>query len=180
MACNECHKQDCFGGCHGKPVTQYIGDLPIDNLESIADYFLAERDVEDMETGTVVRSFVRVPGRKLFPTANMDNVVALEPNNIALEVPENQVRAVYIANEANSYIMKYADATHPATMLALGKLTDLMLVQNCGFVNIPDGHDHVVGVQYYAGEDGVPVADSTITGQKLFIPVSKTKLSVNL
>lgn len=178
--CNKCHQEGCNGGCQGKPVTQYIGDLPIDNLDSIADFFLAERDVEDPQTGTVVRSFVRVPGAKLFPNANMDNIIALEPNNVALEVPEKQVRAVYVANEANSLIMKYADATHPATMLALGMLADMMLVQNAGFVNIPAGHSYIVGVQYYAGEDGEPVTDASITGQKLFIPVSATKLAINL
>lgn len=181
MACCEtCHKPNCHGGCQGKPVTQYIGDLPIDNLDSIADYFLAERDVEDPQTGTVVRSFVRVPGGKLFPNANMDNITALEPNNLSIDVPENQVRAVYIANEANSLIMKYADASHPATMLALGKMADMMLVQCSGFVNIPAGHNYIPGLQYYVGANGEPVTDSTITGQKLFHAVSPTKLAMNL
>lgn len=181
MACCEtCHKPDCHGGCQGKPVTQYIGDLPIDNLDSVADYFLAERDVEDPQTGTIVRSFVRVPGGKLFPNANMDNIIALETNNLAMEVPENQVRAVYISNEANSFIMKYADASHPAVMLALGTLAGMMLVQNTGFVNIPAGHNYIVGVQYYVGENGEPVTDASITGQRLFIPVSATKLALNI
>lgn len=110
----------------------------------------------------------------------MDNVIALEPNNLGINIPENQVRAVYIANESNSHIMRYADTTHPAVMLAIGKLADLVLVQNCGFVNIPETHNYIVGVQYYAGENGEPVTDSTITGQKLFIPVSSYRLAINL
>lgn len=189
MSCNTCGKPSCGGQCgckdhacecFGGVKTQYIGDLPVDNLESVADYFLAERDVEDPATGNIVRSFVRVPGGKLFPNANMDNIVALEANNVALVVPENQVRGVYMSNEANSFIMRYADGNHPAVMLALGEMANLMLVQNSGFVNIPNGHQYVVGVQYYLGEDGEPVADSTVTGQKLFVPVSRTKLAINL
>ena len=34
--------------------------------------------------------------------------------------------------------------------------------------------------QYYLGENGEPVTDSTITGQKLFIPISDTKLAINM
>lgn len=181
MAC-ACNKPSCPGncGCHGKPATQYIGELPVDNLESIADYFIAERDVEDPLTGNTIRSLVRVSGAKLFPNSNMDNVAALEANNTSLEVPKGQVRAVYIANEVNSNVMRYADASHPAVMLALGPWTDLMLVQNSGFVNMNDQHEYIIGAQYYLGENGVPTTDSSITGQKLFVPVSSTKLAVNL
>jgi hypothetical protein len=63
----------------------------------------------------------------------------------------------------------------------LGKHADnLMRVQNTGFVNIPEGHQYIVDAQYYLGENGQPVTDSSITGQKLFIPVSNTKLAVNM
>ena len=65
--------------------------------------------------------------------------------------------------------------------LMLGEYIDnVMRVQNTGFVNIPEGHQYIVGVQYYLGTDGEPVADSTVTGQKLFIPVSGTVLAVNM
>lgn len=181
MAC-PCNKPNCLGncGCHGKPATQYIGELPIDNLESIADYFIAERDVEDPNTGTIIRSLVRISGSKLFPNSNMDNVAALETNNTSIEVPKGQVRGVYISNEVNTHVMRYADASHPAVMLALGPWTDLMLVQNSGFVNMNEPHEYVVGAQYYLGENGAPTTDESITGQKLFIPVSSTKLAINL
>lgn len=197
MACSTCGKQpgscgcgntcncggncggNCGCGCHKDVKTQYIGELPIDNLESVADYFLAERDVEDPATGNIVRSFVRVPGGKLFPNANMDNIVAIETNNVAIEVPENQVRAVYIKNEGSANTMQYADEGHRATMLALGEMAGLMLVQNTGFVNIPHGHRYIVGVDYYAGENGEPVANLS-HGTHLFTPISSTKLAVNI
>lgn len=180
MSCSSCNKKECNGGCQGVPETQYIGDLPIDNLESVADYIIGERDVVDEASGNTIRSFVRIPGTKIYPNGVMDNIIALEPNNTSLEIPENQVRAVYVANESSAYIMRYADKTHPAVMLAVGKLADLILVQNTGFVNLPQMHGYIVGVQYYLGENGEPVTDSTITGQKLFIPVSSYRLAVNL
>ena len=174
MSCKDCKKASCPGNCHGKPVTQYVGDLPIDNLESIVDYIIGERDIVDEQTGNTIRTFVRVPGAKVYPNGSMDNIIALEPNNTGITIPANQVRAVYVANESNSHIMRYADSTHPAVMLAVGKMADLILVQNCGFVN------YIVGVQYYLGANGEPTADASVTGQKLFIPVSSYRLAINM
>lgn len=180
MSCKDCKKASCPGNCHGKPVTQYVGDLPIDNLESIVDYIIGERDIVDEQTGNTIRTFVRVPGAKVYPNGSMDNIIALEPNNTGITIPANQVRAVYVANESNSHIMRYADSTHPAVMLAVGKMADLILVQNCGFVNIPATHNYIVGVQYYLGANGEPTADAGVTGQKLFIPVSSYRLAINM
>ena len=167
--------------CQNEAVeTQYLGELPVDTLASLPDYFLAERDVLDKATGDIVRSIVRVPTAKIFPHANMDNVFALEMNNTAMTVPEKQVRAVYIRNAGNAYIMDYANAQHKPFVLAIGRLNDdLMLCQNAGVVNIPEGHDYVIGQQYYVGENGEPVTDNT-SGYKLFIPINGTQLAINL
>lgn len=170
MKCN----MDCK-----RPEVQYLGDLPIDSLESVADFFLAERDIEDERTGNTVRSIVRVPGSKLFPNANMDNIVALVSNNTAIKVPNNQVRAVYVANEGGSSIMKFADKDSHAVMLAVGEYAGMILVQSTGFANIPEGHNYIIGVQYYVGENGEPVT-SAESGIKLFTPVSRTKLLVDI
>ena len=171
----------CGNKCGNKSVeTQYIGELPVDNLAVLPEYFLAERDVLDESTGNTVRSLVRVPTGKLFPHANMDNVIALEMNNTAMVVPDNQVRAVYVRNAGSAYILDYADADHAPVLLALGNLNEsLMLCQNTGIVNIPEGHSYIVGQQYYVGEEGEPVTDST-SGYKLFIPINATQLAVNL
>lgn len=166
--------------CKKQYEVQYLGDLPIDNLDDIADYFIAERAVVDQATGNTLHSIVRVPGKKLFPNANMDNIVTLTPNNPDITVPEDQVRAVYIANENNSAVMHYANAEHAADMIAVGVMADYILVQESGFINIPEGHGLILGAQYYVGNDGEPVTDSTITGQKLFKPVSSTKLLINM
>lgn len=167
--------------CNNKVKTVNIADVAIDNLETLPDYILAERDILDEATGNTKRTPVRVPSAKLFPNATQDNVTGLEINNVAITVPEAQVRAGYIANEVGANIMKYAGGGHPAMFLMLGTYIDnVMRVQNCGFVNIPEGHTYIIGVQYYLGTDGEPVTDSTVTGQKLFIPVSRTKLAVNM
>lgn len=167
--------------CNNKVKTVNIADVAIDNLETLPDYILAERDILDEATGNTKRTPVRVPSAKLFPNATQDNVTGLEINNVAITVPEAQVRAGYIANEVGANIMKYAGGAHPAMFLMLGTyIENVMRVQNCGFVNIPEGHTYIIGVQYYLGTDGEPVTDSTVTGQKLFIPVSRTKLAVNM
>lgn len=167
--------------CNKQYEVQYLGDLPIDNLDNIADYFIAERAlVVDEDTGNTKHTLVRVPGKKLFPNANMDNIVTLTPNNPSITVPEGQVRAVYVANESNSAVMHYADENHPADMIAVGMMADYVLVQSTGFINIPEGHGLIIQAQYYVGENGEPVTDSTITGQKLFKPVSSTKLLINM
>jgi hypothetical protein len=167
--------------CSPKVKTVNIADVAIDNMATLPDYFLAERDVEDATTGNVVRTPVRVRSSDIFPGANNDNVIAVAINNSGITVPEGQVRAGYVENGVGANIMQYAGASHAAVFLMLGKHTDnLMRVQNAGFVNIPEGHRYIVDAQYYLGENGEPVTDASITGQKLFIPISETKLAINM
>lgn len=162
-----------------KVKTVNIADVAIDNLATLPDYFLAERDVEDVTTGNIVRTPVRVRSSDIFPNANNDNVIALEINNTAVEVPARQVRAGYIKNEVGANTMQFAGKTHNAVFLMLGAHADnLMRVQNTGFVNIPEGHNYIVDAVYYLGENGEPVTDASVTGQKLFIPISNTKLAI--
>lgn len=159
---------------------QDIADVPIDNIETIPDYFITERDIVDPSTGNTVRSFTRTPGAKILPNGTLDNVVAFESNNTALVVPENQVRGVRVVNTGSANTLQYADTTHAPMMIAVGNTAGgLVLCQNCGFINIPNGHSLSVGVQYYQGDNGEPTTDST-SGYKLFIPVSSTRLAVNM
>lgn len=167
--------------CSPKVKTVNIADVAIDNMATLPDYFLAERDVEDITTGNIVRTPVRVRSSDIFPGANNDNVIAAAMNNNAIIVPEGQVRAGYIENGVGALTMQYAGTSHQAVFLMLGEHADnLMRIQNTGFVNIPEGHRYIVDAQYYLGENGEPVTDSSITGQKLFIPISNTKLAINM
>lgn len=162
-----------------KPVkTEYIADVPIDTLASLPDYMLAERDVEDVTTGNIARTLVRVPAQKLFPQGNYANVAVIQANNTAITIPENEVRAGYVRGDG---VTRYADADHKPTFLMLGFTSDLLLVQSTGFVNILAGHDYIIGAQYYTSVngDGEPVTDAS-SGQKLFIPISNTQLAINI
>ena len=167
--------------CNRPVKTEYIANVPIDNLATLPDFILAERDVEDVTTGNIARTFVRVPAEKLFPNGNYANVAAIQANNTALDIPANEVRAGYVANEGSANVAKYADSTHNPVFLMLGFSTDLLLVQSTGIVNILEGHPYIVGAQYYAAVDGSgePVTDAT-SGQKLFIPISRTQLAINI
>ena len=165
-----------------KPIdTVYIGSIPIDTLADLPDYILAERDIEDVTTGNIARTLVRVPAEKLFPNGNYANVAAIQPNNTALDIPEGQVRAGYVANEGSANVTKYSDDSHVPAFLMIGFSTDLLLVQATGIVNILEGHQYVVGQQYYDAADGTgePVT-SPESGRKLFIPISQTQLAINI
>ena len=165
--------------CNKNVDVQYIGDLQIDTLESLPDYILTERDVLDPATGNTIRSIVRTPSAKLFPNANTDNIFNLEANNEGIEIPENQVRAVRVVSEAGANKMYYGDTSHPASMIAVGKAVDGTILCQCsGVINIVNGHSYIIGQQYYLGANGEPT--TTSNSYKLFIPVSNTKLVINI
>ena len=164
-----------------KPYTiTHISELDIDNIATVPDYFLGVRAIEDPADGSTVYTPVRVPGERVMPTGNIANVAAIIKNNTALNVPEHQVRAGYIDVQPGGNIMQYAGPSNAAQFLMLGDYSNgTMLVQATGFLYIPNGHQYLVGTQYYLGEDGEPVTDSTITGQKLFKPLDDHILNVN-
>lgn len=168
--------------CHGKPIrTEYLGDVQVYTLEPLPDYLLAEADVEDPISGDLIHSLVRIPTTRIVPTGNLDNVTTLDPVNDELEIPENQVRAGFVHNYSNYYSVEYDTSDNQAEFLMIGTLGDLVLIQATGFVTIPSGHSYVISQQYYASADGTgePTTDST-SGRKLFIPISRTQLLINL
>lgn len=164
-----------------KPYTiTHVADLDIDDLATIPDYFLGIRAVESPSDGNTVYTPVRVPGARVMPTGNLANVTALDTNNAALEIPEKQVLAGYYDVQPGGNVMKLAGSSHAASFLMIGNYTNgKMLVQTTGFLTFPQGHGYIVEQQYYLGEDGQPVTDSTITGQKLFKPLDEYTLNIN-
>lgn len=167
--------------CNNKPYTiQHILDTDIDDLATIPDFFIGVRTVEEPGTGAIVATPVRIPGARVMPTGNLANVVAIDSNNTALEIPENQVLAGYLDAQPGGNVMRLADDTHPAQFLMLGSYTNgKMLIQTTGFLTIQAGHQYIPLQQYYLGANGEPVTDSTVTGQKLFIPLDEYVLNVN-
>lgn len=171
MACDKCNKKAIE--------TQYIGDVQIDQLTDLPEYLLAERDVEDELSGDIVRSLVRIPTKRIVPNGNLDNIYTVVANNDELVIPEAQVLAGSVANLGSSYAVVPADADHPAMFLMIGRDQTNVFAQHCGVVNILCGHDYILLAQYYLGENGEPTTDST-SGVKLFIPISKTQLRINM
>lgn len=164
-----------------KPYTiTHVSELDIDDLATIPDYFLGVRAVEDESDGNTTYTPVRVPGARVMPTGNLANVIALDTNNTALEIPEGQVLGGYYDVQPGGNVMRLADDTHAAQFLMIGNYTNgKMLVQTTGFLTINSGHQYIIGQQYYLGENGQPVTDSAVTGQKLFIPLNEYVLNIN-
>lgn len=168
--------KDC--NCNKEQTTTYIGEVAVDNLESLPDYILAERDVVEPKTGDTKIVMVRVPSQKLFGNGTLDNVTTVEPNN-TIEVPENQVLAGRIQNNGNYNVVELTTATSQPDFIITGNLADQLLIQSTGFIYIPNGHQYIVGAQYYSGEDGLPTTNDA-SGYKLFKPISSTKLVITL
>lgn len=164
--------------CNKKPYTvQSIHDVDVDDLATLPDYLIGVREVEDPSTGNNIMTPVRVPTEKIAPNGNLANVIALDTNNSALEVPENQVLAGYYDYQPGGAIMSLADSTHPAKFLMLGKYTDgKMLVQANGFLTFPNGHQYIAGQQYYLSDNGQPVTSGE---QKLFYAINDKVILVN-
>lgn len=167
--------------CNNKPYTiEHVLDLDVDNIAKPVDYFIGVRTVANPSTGATIATPVRVPGERVMPTGNLANVAAIDANNTSLTIPENQVRAGYLDVQPGGNIVRLADASHDPMFLLVQNYTDeKVLIQTTGFLNIEAGHNYIVGRQYYLGANGEPVTDSTVTGKKLFRPISEYTLSVN-
>lgn len=165
-----------------KPYTiTSVADLDIDDLATTPDYFLGIRAVESPTDGNTIYTPVRVPGARVMPTGNLANVIAMTSNNPSLEIPEKQALAGYYDAQPGGNIMKLADSTHAAQFLMLGNYTNgKILIQTTGFLTFPQGHNYIPLVDYWLGENGQPVTDSSITGQHLFVPLDDHTLSIDL
>lgn len=169
-----------MSNCKKGTTTTYIGEVPV-YAEAFPDYFIGVVNIEDPETGDTRRDFVQVPGERVVPNGSLANVDVLDTNNTGLEVPKGQVRAGYVAVGSSSNEMHYSDATHKPKFLMLGDYAGQMMIQVSGIVNIPEGHQYIIGQDYWGSTDGTgePVTDDA-SGAHLFTPISQTKLAVNI
>lgn len=175
MPCNKCNNP-----CEPQMEVQELADLPIDNLASLPDYVLTERDVLDDTTGKTYHSITRTPTSRLFPNGTMANTFTLDGNNPTIQPQPGQPIPAYIQNEGTSNVVYPANGTHPAQFFVVGMVGDLLLCQNSSVINTLEGNQYIVGAQYYLATNGGVTTSSTQTGQKLFIPLSQTKLLINL
>lgn len=172
MTCDKCDKKDYK--------IKSIQDVDVDDLASTPDFFLATRTVTELSSGATKEDIVKVPGARVMPTGNLANVTAIITNNGSLDIPENQVRGGYIDVQPGGNIVRLADENNPAMFLMISNYTNgKVLIQTTGFLNIPAGHQYIVGQQYYLGELGEPTTDETVTGKKLFKAIDDFTLNVN-
>lgn len=160
---------------------QDVSELPIDTFQSTPDYVLGIRAVVSETDGNVNNMFTLIPGNRIMPNGNNDNIFALETNNPGLTIPENQVLPCYVQNTVTQTRVMPADGTHPADFLVLAVEAGIAYCQSVSAMFVPAGHDYdVYGAQYYLGTNGEPVTDESQTGQKLFKPLNKYQLLVNM
>lgn len=187
MTCNTCDQpqpQPCAKQsaptCSTLEV-QELCELPLDTLDSVPDYFLVERTVLDQSTGKVKHTITRLPGNRILPNGNMDNVFTLDGNNPTIDPQPGQPLPVYIQNEGTTDTVYLAGAGHPAQFFVVGKVGDLLLCQNTGVINTLSGNTYTPTATYYLGNTpGTVTTDSSQTGQKLFTVFSSTKLGICL
>lgn len=165
--------------CNNKQLsTTYIGNIDVFTLDRVPDFILAEVDVEDPNTGKVIRSMVRVPGAKLFGGGSFDGQTVIEPNN-EIEVQESQPLGARIVNNGNYNTVELSNIGQPVDFLIIRKMGAMLVIQASGFVYYPEGHQYIVGQDYYLSDSGLPTTDPT-SGVKLFKPISSTKLVITL
>lgn len=172
--------KDC--NCNQKPYTvESIHNVDIDDLATIPDYFIGVREIADSQTGSSIMTPVRIPGERVMPTGNLANVTALTTNNDSLKIPEGQVLAGYYEAQPGGNVMRLADDSHKAQFIMISNYTNgKMLVQTTGFLHIPKGHQYIVGQTYWLGENGQPITDKAVTGQRLFVPLDEYTLNINM
>lgn len=173
-------RKDNMKECNKPYTITHVADLDIDDLATVPDYFLGVREVESPNDGNSIFTPVRIPGARVMPTGNLANITAIATNNTALEIPENQILGGYLDAQPGGNVMKPAGEHHPAMFIMVKNYANgKMLIQTTGFLTFPNGHRYIPLQQYYLGEDGQPVTDSTITGQKLFFPLDDYTLNIN-
>ena len=168
MSCGNCN--------HPNIQTQYIGDVQVDLLSTLPEYLLGERDVEDELSGDTIRSLVRIPTNKILPDGDR-NVFSL-PASDTVVIPENQVRGgIFYNNEA---VYNNSDIEGNAMFIMIGNVGDKVLAQRTGVVTFPNGHEYIVGQQYYASDDDGEPTTNSYSNLRLFVPISSTQLLVNM
>lgn len=160
---------------------QDVSELPVDTFQSTPDFVLGIRAVLDEQTGNMLNMFTRIPGNRIMPNGNNDNIFTLETNNPALTVVDGQVLPCYLQNANTIVRVMPADGTHPADFLVLKVEGEIAFCQSISAAVIPEGHDYKpYGAQFYLGTNGEPTTDSAQTGQKLFKPMNQYQILINM
>ena len=166
--------------CNNKPYTiMHAGEIEVDMLESLPDFFFAVRTLTDTSTDSTIYTPSLVPGEKLFPNGANANTTAITTNNDSLVIPEDQVRAGYVDVRPGGNVVRLTDSNNaPMFVLVKNYTNGKVLIQTTGFLQIPAGHQYIVGETYYDDGEGLPTTDSA-TGRKLFHVIDGYTLAIH-
>lgn len=156
-------------------------DMEIDQFESAPDYFFTIRVKKDKDGHPYYQPML-TPGATVIPYQNMANRRSLPSNNAGLKVEPGQVVPAYMENNGSGFIIRAADANHPAQFIVLSVDEEgAAICQNAGWVDMPVGHQYIVGANYYRSKnEGEVTTDPDETGQYLFTPVGRFTLALEI
>lgn len=172
--------------CNDFPVRHINSkDIPVwgeDTLPESATLLMLVTE-QDQQCGKFLPFAYKLPASFLSPASgNKSNMTTLDGNGATITVPDGQVRAGFVYNNAPNDIRlaDTDDGTKPQFLILGVNATDTtkydVIVD--GIYKFNSNHEYVVGYTYYLGLLGQPTTEDT--GQPLFDVISKDKIRVHL
>lgn len=170
-----------------------VRNIPADNLPIFEQPSLPEETYLLAIINTYVEAYgCKIPAGYRIPLARLSAGGNFQPNTYSLagngfnqEIPVNKVVPgyVYTTSPNDIRVASSADQTTFAKFLILAKdsnVTGNYLVQSSGIYSFTNGHEYVVGKDYYLGENGLPTTERPDTNaQKLFTVLDKTTIMID-
>lgn len=150
-------------------------------------YLIMMTNVYVEQYGCKVPAAYRLPISRLTPGSTFQsNTYSLAGNGFNQEIPVNKVVPAYVYSTSPNDIRvaNSSDKTTLAQFLVLAKDTDVTgnyIVQSSGSYTFTNGHEYIVGKDYYLGADGFPTTERPDTNaQKLFSVLDSMTIMIDL
>lgn len=175
-------------------VNSPIRAIPLDQIpvwgESkvpVDSYLIMMANVYVEQYGCKIPAAYRLPISRLTPGSTLQsNTYSLAGNGFNQEIPVNKVVPAYVYSTSPNDIRvaNSSDKTTLAQFLVLTKDTDVTgnyIVQSSGSYTFANGHEYIVGKDYYLGADGFPTTERPDTNaQKLFSVLDSTTIMIDI
>lgn len=160
-------------------------DIPVWSGETLPDsasllMFVTE---QDQQCGQYLPFVYKLPTSMLIPSGTDDgNTASLPGNGATIVVPDGQVRAGYVYNNAPNDI-RLADkeeGTKPMFLITGQNAADSSRydIVTDGIYRFPNGHSYVIGYTYYLDVLGQPTTEDT--GIALFEVLDSNRIRVKI
>ncbi len=148
-------------------------------------YFLAGAKIRDKQCGDYVYSPIAVPKQLLMVGGQNDpNRASINKNGSTIEIQERNVIPAYTStNTMHTIITANAVSNNAAQYLVLGEDSQdnrRFYIQSSGKYEFPEGHDYIVGEDYYLGENGDVTTQPGEFRQFLFTVPSSKEILINI